>query len=115
MLQMARLFLCAFILISPISLGLAHAATCEDGYYLPDGATECQPNPEPEFIITTIDMVANTDFTFKPSAAGTFYIDWGDGNIQTITKNDTTNTTYSHIGCDIWYVIRRRPNTTTFL
>ncbi len=96
MLQMARLFLCAFILISPISLGLAHAATCEDGYYLHDGATECQPNPEPEFIITTIDMVANTDFTFKLSAAGTFYIDWGDGNIQTITKNDTTNTTYSH-------------------
>ena len=30
------------------------------------------------------------------SAAGDFTIDWGDGNVEKVTKSDTTNTTYSH-------------------
>ena len=48
----------------------------------------------PEFTLTTID---DTDsFSFSISAAGKFYVDWGDGKRQTITKPDTTDTTYSH-------------------
>ncbi len=35
-------------------------------------------------------------FSFSMSAQGEFYIDWGDGNKETITKNDTQNLTYSH-------------------
>ncbi len=34
------------------------------------------------------------------AAAGTFYIDWGDGSKQTINKNDTNRTLYSHVYSD---------------
>ena len=50
--------------------------------------------PVPEFTLTTTD---DTDsFEFSISAAGEFVVDWGDGTVETITKPDTTNTTYSH-------------------
>ncbi len=45
------------------------------------------------FLTTTPDT---NNFSFKIGAAGTFYVDWGDGTIETITKTNTTNTTYSH-------------------
>ena len=48
----------------------------------------------PEFTLTTTD---DTDsFEFSISATGEFIVDWGDGTVETITKPDTTNTTYSH-------------------
>ncbi len=37
-----------------------------------------------------------TEFGFDISAAGTFYIDWGDGTTETIKKADTNPVTYSH-------------------
>ncbi len=46
------------------------------------------------FFITTTDDT--TSFSLKISATGTFYVDWGDGIIETIKKSNTTNTTYSH-------------------
>ncbi len=53
----------------------------------------------PEFTVATV--AGTTSFNFKISAAGTFYVDWGDGSeIQIITKSDTTNTTYSHTYSD---------------
>ena len=48
----------------------------------------------PKFFITTTPNT--TSFSFKISARGSFYIDWGDGNVETFIKNNTTNTTYSH-------------------
>jgi len=36
-------------------------------------------------------------FTFQMTAAGQYFIDWGDGNIEYIDRtNNTTQTTYSH-------------------
>ena len=47
-----------------------------------------------DFYLTT---TSDTDvFAMQISAAGEFYIDWGDGTVETITKPDTTDTTYSH-------------------
>lgn len=40
--------------------------------------------------------VSGGSLSFTISAQGEFYIDWGDGTRETITKPDTTNTTYSH-------------------
>lgn len=40
--------------------------------------------------------VSGGSLSFTISAQGEFYIDWGDGTQETITKPDTTNTTYSH-------------------
>ncbi len=51
------------------------------------------PAPEYKFSISAYDT---SSFSFKISAAGTFYVDWGDGNTETIEKPDTTDTTYSH-------------------
>ena len=48
---------------------------------------------EYKFFITTTDI---TDFSFRISAQGTFFVDWGDTNVQVIQKPNTDNTTYSH-------------------
>ena len=40
--------------------------------------------------------VSGGTLSFTISAQGEFYIDWGDGAQETITKPDTTNKTYSH-------------------
>ena len=53
-----------------------------------------QEKPEPEFFVTTTPDTSS--FEFDISAAGDFTIDWGDGDVETINKTNTTNTTYSH-------------------
>ncbi len=37
-----------------------------------------------------------TEFGFNISAAGTFYIDWGDGTVETIKKDNTEYIEYTH-------------------
>ena len=49
---------------------------------------------KPEFFVTTTSSTSS--FSFQISAKGTYLIDWGDGNKETISKTNTTNTTYSH-------------------
>ncbi len=49
---------------------------------------------KPEFFVTTTPNTSS--FSFQISAKGTYLIDWGDGNKETINKTDTANTTYSH-------------------
>lgn len=44
----------------------------------------------------TATTTETSEFSFKISAAGTFYIDWGDGHVEKIEKANTTNTTYAH-------------------
>ena len=51
---------------------------------------------EPKFSIITTNLASNTTFSFTISAAGTFFVNWGDGAITTITKSTTTETSYSH-------------------
>ena len=72
------------------------ADTCAENQMLVDGTCVA-----PEFTITTTDMAAGTVFEFSISAAGTYYIDWGDdSDIEIIEKTDTTNTPYSHTYAD---------------
>jgi len=51
-----------------------------------------------KFTVTTTSLTANAEFKFVLSAAGTFYVDWGEGTpqVETITRNNTTPTEYSH-------------------
>ena len=49
-----------------------------------------------KFTITTTNLENDTTFAFYMSAQGTFYVDWGDGTVDTIVRNDTINTNYSH-------------------
>ena len=46
-----------------------------------------------KFQLTTTET---NHFEFKMSAAGEFTVDWGDGNVQTISRDNTTETTYTH-------------------
>ena len=49
------------------------------------------------FSITTTSLAADTVFSFTMSAAGTFYIDWGDGTpLETISKTSISSQTYTH-------------------
>ena len=48
----------------------------------------------PEFTLTTTPDTSS--FSFSISAVGEFVVDWGDGTVKTITKTNTTKTTYSH-------------------
>ena len=46
------------------------------------------------FSITTTSSTSS--FSFKMSAKGTFWVNWGDGTSQVITRTNTTPTEYSH-------------------
>ena len=52
---------------------------------------------ESKFQVDTVSMSANTTFSFYISAKGTFYVDWGDGNSESITRANTGPTLYSHV------------------
>ena len=79
-----------FLCLLPIMvIGSAYAVTCQSNEFEYDG--NCIEN---KFQITTTN---DTDkFVFNMSAQGTFYIDWGDGNVQALLRNDTAMTEYSH-------------------
>ena len=70
-------------------IGSAYAVTCQSNEFEYDG--QCIEN---KFQITTTN---DTDkFVFSMSAKGTFYIDWGDGNVEMINRTGTTMTEYTH-------------------
>lgn len=49
------------------------------------------------FTVTTVDdMAAGTTFKFAISAAGRFYVDWGDGTVQPLNRTSTTTELVSH-------------------
>jgi hypothetical protein len=83
------------IVLSVIYGGLCGVAiACESNEIdvLGDGS-QCEAA---KFTITTTELTADTTFAFYMSASGTFYVDWGDGTVDTITRNDTTETLYDH-------------------
>ena len=78
-----------------------YTGTClEDNASIPStwGGKACtyvEPEPEYPFELTTTSDTSS--FSFNISAAGTFYVNWGDGSaFQKIEKTDTTQQTISH-------------------
>ena len=76
-------------LLPIFAAGSAYAITCQSNEFEYNG--ECIEN---KFQITTTNDT--NKFVFNMSAQGTFYIDWGDGNVQMINRTGTTMTEYSH-------------------
>ena len=81
--------------------GYMYTGTClEDNASIPStwGGKACtyvEPEPEYPFELTTTSDTSS--FSFNISAAGKFYVNWGDGSaFQKIEKTDTTNQTISH-------------------
>lgn len=59
--------------------------------------TPTVPSENEYFAVTTKPMNANTEFRFAMSAAGQFYIDWGDGKVDSINRVENVNPTqYKH-------------------
>ncbi len=56
----------------------------------------CRTGNPPEPVFTIITAPGTQYFNFRLSAMGIFYIDWGDGDIQTITKDNTEAVYYGH-------------------
>ena len=52
-----------------------------------------KPSEYPFIATTTPDT---PEFNFDLSASGTFYVDWGDGTVDTIEKNDVNKQSFSH-------------------
>ncbi|MBP5364127.1 MAG: hypothetical protein J6Y49_02135 [Alphaproteobacteria bacterium] len=48
-----------------------------------------------KFTVTTTNSTSEFKF-FMWEPTGTFYVDWGDGNVDTITRTNSTGNTYSH-------------------
>jgi len=71
---------------------MAYACDTNQIDVLGDG-TQCETA---KFTITTTELEPDTEFKFYMSASGTFYVDWGDGTIDTITRTNTTETLYDH-------------------
>ena len=81
--------------------GHMYTGTClEDNASIPStwGGKACtyvEPEPEYPFELTTTSDTSS--FSFNISAAGKFYVNWGDGSaFQKIEKTDTTQQTISH-------------------
>ena len=60
-----------------------------------DGAVDTLVVPL-EYKFFFVPATDEATYTFQMSAAGTFYVDWGDGNVLRIDKSDTTSVPYSH-------------------
>ena len=80
--------------------GHMYTGTClEDNASIPStwgGATCTYVEPEPEYPFE-LTVQSYGKYQFDISAAGTFYVNWGDGSaFQKIEKTDTTKQTISH-------------------
>ena len=72
------------------------SVVCNTNYEMVDGVCVSTVQ-ESEFVITTTKIASGGSFSFSMSAAGTFYIDWGDGSeIQVVNKTNTNMETFSH-------------------
>ena len=80
------------IIFCAMFIGTAYACNTNQIDVWGDG-TQCETA---KFTITTTELEPDTEFKFYMSASGTFYVDWGDGTIDTITRTNTTETLYDH-------------------
>ena len=84
--------LCAFLML--LLMPVAGAFACAQNEIDVNGdGTLCETA---KFTVTTTELAADTTFAFYMSARGTFYVDWGDGTVDTITRTDTDETLYDH-------------------
>lgn len=86
------IFMCATMFIGT---SWADPACTGFAYYDQDSGT-CVTCGTNGFTITTTSLTANTKFWFTMSPKGSFAVDWGDGDIDNIDRDNTTVTDYTH-------------------
>lgn len=90
MVRLVRVFSMCFVLLMLSTFSFA-AGACEENQMMVDG--DCV---EPVFAVVTTPMVSGDVFSFKLSAKGNYIIDWGDGEIQSMSKTSQTQEVISH-------------------
>ena len=82
------------LLLQICATGTAFAVDCASNEFKYIDNNNNETCIENKFQITTTN---DTDkFVFTMTAKGTFYIDWGDGDVEMINRTNTTMTEYSH-------------------
>lgn len=69
---------------------------CTGWTYYDSELEACATCENQGFTITTTNLEANTEFWVSMSPKGSFTIDWGDGEIEHISRDDTNATAYTH-------------------
>ena len=75
------------------------ATGLSDWCQIPDvwrGVADPLCDSDEEFVVHVKTTSANSKFEFILGAAGEFTIDWGDGTVETIVKDNTDGETYTH-------------------
>lgn len=75
------------------------ATGLSDWCQIPDlwrGGADLLCDSDAEFAVHVKTPSANSTFEFRLGAAGEFTVDWGDGDVETIVKDNTDSVTYTH-------------------
>ncbi len=90
-------FFCTIYILSAVFTGAAFAeSNCTGWEYYNSDLEACVTCENSGFTITTTSLAANTNFWFTMSPKGSFAVDWGDGTIDNIDRDNTTVATYPH-------------------
>ena len=71
-------------------------SNCSGWSYYDSDSESCVSCENNGFTITTSSLASNTEFWFTMSPKGSFAVDWGDGVIDNIDRDNTTATDYTH-------------------
>lgn len=95
--KLCTTFFFTICMLTVMFTGTAFAVpTCSGWNYYDANSGECVACGTNEFTITTTSLPANTEFWFTMSPKGSFAVDWGDGTINNIDRDNTTVTDYPH-------------------
>ena len=75
------------------------ATGLSDWCQIPDvwrGVADPLCDSDAEFLVHVKTTRANSTFKFRLGAAGEFTVDWGDGTVEPIVKDNTDSVTYTH-------------------
>ena len=86
----------AICVLAVVFSGPAFASECTGWSYYDSSLESCITCENSGFAITTTNLPANLEFWFSMSPKGSFAVDWGDGNIDNIDRDNTTATEYTH-------------------
>ncbi|MBR2342476.1 MAG: hypothetical protein IKA73_03390 [Alphaproteobacteria bacterium] len=64
--------------------------------YVWRGVADPLCDSDAEFLVHVKTPSANSTFGFRLGAAGEFTVDWGDGDVETIVKDNTDSVNYTH-------------------
>jgi len=94
--KLSAIFLLAIYIATVAFTGVAFAENCSGWKYYDSNLEECVTCPNSGFTITTTGLAEGATFLFSMSPKGSFAVDWGDGTIQNIDRDNTTAEEYSH-------------------